>query len=67
MLSAAHGNCPASLAGCSLAYQTRLLHAEPAAYLLRTVLSMYPNGSTNVSHRETYTTPRHLPSASTPD
>ena len=29
---------PASLAGCSLAYQARLLHVEPAAYLLRTIL-----------------------------
>ena len=31
-------NCPASLAGCSLAYQARLPCAEPAAYLLRMVL-----------------------------
>ena len=38
MLSAAHGNYPASLAGCSLAYQARLPCAEPAVYLLRTVL-----------------------------
>ena len=37
-LSAAHGNCPASLAGCSLAYQARLPCVEPAMYLLRTVL-----------------------------
>ena len=32
---------PASLAGCSLAYQARLLRVEPAAYVLRTVLSAW--------------------------
>src|SRR5215471_8012068 len=39
VLSAAHSNYPASLAGCSLAYQTRLPPTESAAYLLCTVLS----------------------------
>src|SRR3989442_10387689 len=34
-------NSPASLAGCSPAYQARLPHVEPAAYLLRTVLSFW--------------------------
>ena len=33
-------NCPASLAGCSLAYQARLPRVEPAAYVLRTGLSV---------------------------
>ena len=33
-LSAAHGHCPASLAGCSLAYQAHLPCVEPAVYLL---------------------------------
>jgi mono/diheme cytochrome c family protein len=40
VLSAAHSNCPASLAGCSLACQARLPCVGPAAYLLRTVLSV---------------------------
>src|SRR5262245_35504835 len=31
-------NCPASLAGCSLAYQARLPCVELAAYILRTAL-----------------------------
>jgi hypothetical protein len=39
VLRTAH--CPASLAGCSLAYQARLPRVEPAAYLLRTVLSRW--------------------------
>jgi hypothetical protein len=33
-------NYPASLAGCSMAYQAHLPRVEPAAYLLRTVLDV---------------------------
>ena len=39
-LRAAHGNCPTSLAGGSLASQAHLPCVEPAVYLLRTVLRL---------------------------